>query len=152
MLKITFGSPVSSTSSAAVSKSSLLTVPMETSSTLSKPRKKKSDAQELNYRNVAVLSGIFFAVAAAALCVLSITRYKEANAEQKRLLRLEAGYAPAEKGKKPRSVCITFAACSLFSTFMVRTACSLLEENSVSSAERIWTQQRRKWRRRESRR
>lgn len=59
--------------------------------------KKKSDAQELNYRNVAVLSGIFFAVAAAALCVLSITRYKEANAEQKRLLRLEAEYAPAEK-------------------------------------------------------
>ncbi len=58
--------------------------------------KKKQDAQEMNYRNVAVLSGIFFVVAAAALCVLSITRYNEAKEEETRLARLEAEYGPAE--------------------------------------------------------
>lgn len=58
--------------------------------------KKKQNAQEMNYRNVAILSGIFFVVAAAALCVLSITRYNEAKAEETRLARLEAEYGPAE--------------------------------------------------------
>ena len=58
--------------------------------------KRKQDAQTTNYRNVAILSGIFFVVAAAALCVLSITRYNEAKAEEQRLTRLEAEYGPAE--------------------------------------------------------
>ncbi|MDE5803472.1 MAG: pilus assembly protein PilM [Lachnospiraceae bacterium] len=58
--------------------------------------KKKQDAQATNYRNVAILSGIFFVLASAALCALSIMRYNDAKSEQQRLARLEAEYGPAE--------------------------------------------------------
>lgn len=58
--------------------------------------KKKSDIKNVNYKNAAVLLGIFFAVASAALCMFVMTRYNEVMTEQKRLQRLEAEYLPAE--------------------------------------------------------
>lgn len=58
--------------------------------------KKKSDIKNVNYKNAAVLLGIFFAVASAALCMFAMTRYNEVMTEQKRLQRLEAEYLPAE--------------------------------------------------------
>lgn len=58
--------------------------------------KKKSDLQSVNYRNVAVLSGVFCVVVAAALCISALVNYNEALEEQKTLKRLEAEYAPAE--------------------------------------------------------
>lgn len=58
--------------------------------------KKKSDLQSVNYRNVAVLSGVFCVVAAVALCIPALVNYNEALEEQKTLKRLEAEYAPAE--------------------------------------------------------
>ena len=58
--------------------------------------KKKKESQDGNYRNVAILSGIFCVVAAAALCIMALSTYNTALEEQKRLQRLEAEYGPAE--------------------------------------------------------
>ena len=58
--------------------------------------KKKNDLQSVNYRNVAVLSGIFCVVAAAALCMMALSTYNEALEAQRSLQRLEAEYGPAE--------------------------------------------------------
>lgn len=58
--------------------------------------KKKNDLKNVNYRNVSILSGIFFLVASAAISVMALAGYNEAKAEQMRLQRLEAQYGPAE--------------------------------------------------------
>lgn len=58
--------------------------------------KKKADKQNVNYKNVSVLIGIFFVVVSAALSVLALAEYSDAKAEQLRLQRLEAEYGPAE--------------------------------------------------------
>lgn len=58
--------------------------------------KKKSNSKDVNYKNVTILAGLFFVAASAALAVLGMTRYNEVKAEEARLQRLEATYAPAE--------------------------------------------------------
>lgn len=59
--------------------------------------KKKSELQNVNYRNVAILSGVLFVVLSAALTFIGAVGYNEAKAEQKRLLNLQTQYEPAEK-------------------------------------------------------
>lgn len=59
--------------------------------------KKKSELQNVNYRNVAVLSGIFFAVLSAAFVIMGKAELGDVKAEQKRLLDLQKQYEEAEK-------------------------------------------------------
>lgn len=58
--------------------------------------KKRNDIKNVNYRNVSVLSSLFFLVASVALVVPAFAGYNEAKTEQMRLQRLETQYAPAE--------------------------------------------------------
>ena len=58
--------------------------------------KKKADKQNVNYKNLSVLMGVFFVVVSAALSVLALAEYNDAKTEQLRLQRLEAEYGPAE--------------------------------------------------------
>lgn len=59
--------------------------------------KQKSDLQNVNYRNVAVLSAILFVVLSAALAVMGITGYNDAKEEEARLLELQTKYEEAEE-------------------------------------------------------
>lgn len=59
--------------------------------------KKKSELQNVNYRNVAVLSGVFFAVLSVAFVVMGKLELGDARAEQKRLQDLQRQYEEAEK-------------------------------------------------------
>lgn len=59
--------------------------------------KQRSDLQNVNYRNVAVLSAILFVVLSAALTVIGITGYNDAKEEEARLLELQAKYEEAEE-------------------------------------------------------
>lgn len=56
----------------------------------------KSDLQRVNYRNVAILGGLFCVVVAATLWVIALSTYNEALEAQRSLQRLEAEYGPAE--------------------------------------------------------
>lgn len=56
----------------------------------------KSDLQRVNYRNVAILGGLFCVVVAATLWVMALSTYNEALEAQRSLQRLEAEYGPAE--------------------------------------------------------
>lgn len=59
--------------------------------------KKKSELQNVNYRNVAILSGVFFAVLSAAFVIMGKAELGEVKAEQNRLLDLQKQYEEAEK-------------------------------------------------------
>lgn len=59
--------------------------------------KKKTELQNVNYRNVAILAGVFFALLSAAFIVLGKMELSDAKAEQKRLQDLQRQYEEAEK-------------------------------------------------------
>lgn len=59
--------------------------------------KQKKQQKETNSKSLAVLLGVFFAVASAALAASGYVAYKEALEEQKRLQGLENTYLPAEQ-------------------------------------------------------
>lgn len=59
--------------------------------------KQKKQQKETNSKSLAVLLGIFFVVASAALAASGYMAYKEALEEQKRLQGLENTYLPAEQ-------------------------------------------------------
>lgn len=59
--------------------------------------KQKKQQKETNSKSLAVLLGVFFVVASAALAANGYVAYKEALEEQKRLQGLENTYLPAEQ-------------------------------------------------------
>ncbi len=59
--------------------------------------KKKSELQNVNYRNVAILSGVFFAVLSVAFVIMGKAELGDVKTEQKRLLDLQKQYEEAEK-------------------------------------------------------
>lgn len=59
--------------------------------------KQKKQQKESNSKSLAVLLGVFFVVASAALAANGYMAYKEALEEQKRLQGLESTYLPAEQ-------------------------------------------------------
>lgn len=59
--------------------------------------KQKKQQKETNSKSLAVLLGVFFVVASAALAASGYVAYKEALEEQKRLQGLENTYLPAEQ-------------------------------------------------------
>lgn len=59
--------------------------------------KQKKQQKESNSKSLAVLLGVFFVVASAALAANGYIAYKEALEEQKRLQGLENTYLPAEQ-------------------------------------------------------
>lgn len=59
--------------------------------------KQKKQQKETNSKSLAVLLGVFFVVASAALAANGYMAYKEALEEQKRLQGLESTYLPAEQ-------------------------------------------------------
>ncbi len=59
-------------------------------------QKKMTDATDVNYKNIAILSGVAFVLLSVALSSVALIRYNSAVREERNLKSLEEKYLPAE--------------------------------------------------------